>query len=202
MLNVIQIEGEDAKSFLQGLVTADMEKLPSPAALLTPQGKIIADFYIHADLTIDIRKELVDTLIKRLSLYKLRAKVSWAIIGEKADIPLAERLDDLLPQFGLDYSDSFPHEANMDLNGAVSFTKGCYVGQEIVSRMQHRSTTRRRVVRYECETEIAPFTDVLIDDVVIGKTGRWLNGIGFMQIRTDKLEGEITANHLMIKPLF
>jgi tRNA-modifying protein YgfZ len=197
MLNVIQIEGEDAKSFLQGLVTADMEKLPSPAALLTPQGKIIADFYIHADMSIDIRAELVEILLKRLALYKLRAKVSWAIIGEKADMQLAERLEKLLPQFGLDYSDSFPHEANMDLNGAVSFTKGCYVGQEIVSRMQHRSTTRRRVVRYECATEIAPFTDIMCEGMVIGKTGRWLKGVGFMQIRIDK-EGDLTANDVKI----
>jgi tRNA-modifying protein YgfZ len=198
MLNVIQIEGEDAKSFLQGLVTADMNKLPSSAALLTPQGKIIADFYINEQIQIEIRTDLTEIFLKRLTLYKLRAKVSWSILGEKPDMPLAERIDKILPQFGLDYSDSFPHEANMDLNGFISFTKGCYVGQEIVSRMQHRSTTRRRIVQYTCETEIPPLTDIHCEGVVIGKTGRWLNGKGLMQIRIDK-EGDLTANGINLE---
>ena len=40
----------------------------------------------------------------------------------------------------------FPHEANFDQLGAVSFTKGCYIGQEVVSRMEHRATARSRIL--------------------------------------------------------
>ena len=50
---------------------------------------------------------------------------------------------------GVDYAlnDAFPHDVLMDVNGGVSFKKGCFVGQEVVSRMKHRGTARRRVVR-------------------------------------------------------
>src|SRR6202030_4778604 len=58
-----------------------------------------------------------------------------------------------VPQGGLDFSygDAFPHETDMDQLGGVDFTKGCYVGQEVVSRMEHRGTARTRAVpvRYD-----------------------------------------------------
>ena len=56
-----------------------------------------------------------------------------------------------VPEGGKDYAfgDTFPHEANLDLLNGVSFTKGCFVGQEVVSRMQHRGTARKRVVIVE-----------------------------------------------------
>ena len=52
------------------------------------------------------------------------------------------------PRGGLDfqYSDAFPHEADMDQLNGVDFAKGCYVGQEVVSRVEHRGTARKRVV--------------------------------------------------------
>ena len=53
-----------------------------------------------------------------------------------------------MPRGGLDfvYGDAFPHEADMDQLAGVDFDKGCYVGQEVVSRMEHRGTARNRVV--------------------------------------------------------
>ena len=53
-----------------------------------------------------------------------------------------------VPEGGKDYAfgDTFPHEANLDLLNGVSFSKGCFVGQEVVSRMQHRGTARKRIV--------------------------------------------------------
>ena len=54
-----------------------------------------------------------------------------------------------VPKGGVDfaYGDAFPHDANLDLLHGVDFDKGCYVGQEVVSRMKHRGTARKRVVR-------------------------------------------------------
>ena len=49
------------------------------------------------------------------------------------------------------YGDAFPHETNMDRLHGVDFDKGCYVGQEVVSRMQHRGTARTRTVRIMIE---------------------------------------------------
>src|SRR5580658_3312142 len=60
----------------------------------------------------------------------------------------AHRIAVGVPQGGLDfrYGDAFPHEADMDQLGGVDFQKGCYVGQEVVSRMEHRGTARTRAV--------------------------------------------------------
>ena len=84
---VIRVTGEDARRFLNGVVTNDVEKLTPGgaryAALLTPQGKIIVDFLIAeagADdgggFFIDAPKALTPTLVQKLGFYKLRAKVT------------------------------------------------------------------------------------------------------------------------------
>lgn len=80
--SVIRISGADARSFLQGLITNDIEKADSGlvyAALLTPQGKYLADFFVVADgdgYLLDVSKDLAASLVQRLSMYKLRADVS------------------------------------------------------------------------------------------------------------------------------
>lgn len=53
-----------------------------------------------------------------------------------------------VPEPGVDFAlgDVFPHDISFDQNGGVDFKKGCYVGQEVVSRMQHRGTARRRLM--------------------------------------------------------
>ena len=68
-----------------------------------------------------------------------------------------------VPRGGLDfmYSDAFPHEANMDRLRGVDFDKGCYVGQEVVSRMQHRGTARTRIVRVVLD-DFSPETGVAV----------------------------------------
>ena len=75
---IIRITGEDRIDFLQGLVTNDVTKAPVWAAILTPQGKYLADFLIVPDgdaLLIDVHADLADDLIRRLSMYRLRSKV-------------------------------------------------------------------------------------------------------------------------------
>jgi hypothetical protein len=79
---VIAVFGPEARGFLQGLVTNDVEKIaparPAYAALLTPQGKILFDFLLYQgndELLIDCQHTASAALIKRLSLYRLRAKL-------------------------------------------------------------------------------------------------------------------------------
>src|ERR1700742_2455951 len=79
-----------------------------------------------------------------------------------------------VPRGGLDfiYGDAFPHETNMDRLHGVDFEKGCYVGQEVVSRMQHRGTARTRTVRVELEDAAPePGTTVLAGDKSVGTMG-------------------------------
>ena len=85
---VIRLSGEDPRGFLQGLVTNDTGgDLPVWAALLTPQGKVIADFIVWADgddVLIDCEASAAEALAKRLSLYRLRRQIAIAPDPKKA----------------------------------------------------------------------------------------------------------------------
>ena len=84
---IVRLSGAEAESFLQDLVTNDTRKLTAGlvyAALLTPQGKYTADFFLlrdGEDILIDVAEDLADTLIQRLTLYKLRRKIEIAPAG-------------------------------------------------------------------------------------------------------------------------
>ena len=77
------------------------------------------------------------------------------------------------------YGDAFPHETNMDRLHGVDFDKGCYVGQEVVSRMQHRGTARTRIVRVMLD-DFSPETGVavLAGDKPVGTMGSTAGGNG------------------------
>ena len=78
------------------------------------------------------------------------------------------------PKGGLDfaYADAFPHDANFDLLHGVDFDKGCYVGQEVVSRMKHRGTARKRVARVKLDGPApAPGTPVMDRELAVGALG-------------------------------
>ncbi|QAX29049.1 CAF17-like 4Fe-4S cluster assembly/insertion protein YgfZ [Leisingera sp. NJS204] len=78
---ILRLSGADARSFLQGLVTNNVDRLDDGlvyAALLTPQGKYLADFFLAADgdaVLLDVEASLAEGLLKRLNMYRLRADV-------------------------------------------------------------------------------------------------------------------------------
>ena len=75
-----------------------------------------------------------------------------------------------VPEGGKDYvfGDAFPHEADLDQLNGVSFSKGCFVGQEVVSRMQHRGTARKRVVPVEGEAPLQSGAEITAGAAAIG----------------------------------
>ncbi|MGO7162640.1 folate-binding protein YgfZ, partial [Rhizobium johnstonii] len=206
--SLLFVSGAETQSFLQNLITTDIAALGAdearPGALLTPQGKILFDFVIWRDgegYMIETDAGQRDGLLKRLTMYKLRAAVTLAPSTEegvtvcwgedadgsqgvrgsqgardsrfaKAGITLirrpgkhgdgkealydALRISHGIVTSGSDFAlqDAFPHDVLMDFNGGLSFRKGCYVGQEVVSRMQHRGTARRRVVTVSAATDL------------------------------------------------
>jgi folate-binding protein YgfZ len=95
-----------------------------------------------------------------------------------------------VPQGGLDfrYGDAFPHEADMDQLGGVDFQKGCYVGQEVVSRMEHRGTARTRAVpvRYDGAAPQAG-TAIVAGDRQLGHIGSTAAGVGIALLRLDRV---------------
>src|SRR3954471_7698756 len=255
---VIKVSGEDARTFLNGLVTTDVTLLQPGlgrfGALLTPQGKITADFLITeapsghgGGFLIDAPRALAQNLADKLGFYKLRAKVAvenlsdslgvlavWGgepgikpdlafadprseALGWRILVPeeLKQKVSDLIgadlvdseayevhriatgvPRGGLDfmYSDAFPHETNMDRLHGVDFDKGCYVGQEVVSRMQHRGTARTRIVRVTLE-DFSPETGVAVlgGDKQVGTMGSTAGGRGIALVRIDRVADALDA---------
>lgn len=245
---VIRVTGEDARAFLQNLVTNEMDLVTEDragyGALLTPQGKIIADCLIVAVPEEDGGGFLLDgpllqtnELMKRLKLYKLRAKVALEDITDSAAVIATDEggelpadtgivfTDPRLPEMGqravtdqagvesladsdassyharrialglplggkdFGYGDAFPHEALLDQLGGVSFSKGCYIGQEVVSRMQHRSTARTRVVPVVFTGGVCPEEGVeaFAGGKLLGRVGSCATGRGLALLRLDRV---------------
>lgn len=227
---LIRVAGEEATHFLQNLITNDLDSVDAAGAgfgaLLTPQGKIQFDFLIYksgSGYLLDTPQATAADLLKRLTFYRLRAKVELEAIGsetgvfagldeemsppENADLVVrdprlpalgwrvagpvdaltansastdglahyhARRIALGVPEGGydFDYSDIFPHDADMDQLGGVSFTKGCYVGQEVVSRVQHRGTARKRFLLVDSAAPLPEKgTPVMADGKSVGEIG-------------------------------
>jgi folate-binding protein YgfZ len=95
-----------------------------------------------------------------------------------------------VPRGGLDftYGDAFPHEADMDQLGGVDFAKGCYVGQEVVSRIEHRGIARTRAValRYDGAPPESG-APVTAGERHVGTMGSAARGRGIALIRLDRV---------------
>jgi tRNA-modifying protein YgfZ len=103
----------------------------------------------------------------------------------------ARRIQAGVPKGGVDfvYGDAFPHEANFDLINGVDFKKGCYIGQEVVSRMQHRGTVRKRVVKVSFSGDPPPpGTEIKAGDMLIGTMGSSAGGHGLAMVRLDRVD--------------
>jgi folate-binding protein YgfZ len=129
---------------------------------------------------------------------QLAAKVASLIGADLVDSTAydAHRIASGVPRGGLDfiYGDAFPHETNMDRLHGVDFDKGCYVGQEVVSRMQHRGTTRTRTVKVILDGPAPEAgTPVLAGDKPVGTMGSAANGAGLALIRTDRAVDALDA---------
>lgn len=95
-----------------------------------------------------------------------------------------------IPQGGLDYvlGDTFPHEADFDQLGGVDFKKGCYVGQEVVGRMQHRGTARKRIVPVTGDGPLSPGSEIVAGDSSIGTIGSVSGKNALATVRLDRAE--------------
>ena len=251
---VLAISGPEARDFLQGLVTNDVAGGLAPGAglytaLLSSQGKILYDFFVtegDGALLIDCAKDARDALLKKLRMYKLRARVEieardpltvysnlmghpdnrptpyadravtfvdprlaalgMRSIGATAEMPAnlrgphgyhEMRLARGVPEgkdFG--FEKVFALDAGLEELRGVSFTKGCYIGQELTSRMKHRATTRKRILTVTAQTELPGSGAVTRGGTEIGEILSSHGHIAFALVRLDRLEetqGDITA---------
>ncbi len=224
---VLDVTSTDAASFLERLVTCRTDDMnlgdARYGALLTPQGKIIADFLILAiedGFRLDVAAEALDDLAKRLRLFKLRADVAivprpdLAVVLDESgfedprsrDLPKrtfasadaafdpgdtiwrAKRLAAGVSEFGEDFgsADVFPADINMDALNGVDFKKGCFVGQEVVSRMKRRGTARRRTLVAR-GAAVETGAEIISGDASIGAITSAVDGIGLTRVRIDRL---------------
>ena len=101
----------------------------------------------------------------------------------------AHRISLGIPEGGVDfaYGEAFPHDADMDQLSGVDFRKGCYIGQEVVSRMEHRGTARRRFVQVSAEAALPPpATAITVAGRPIGTLGSSLGASGIGEVRLDR----------------
>ena len=114
-----------------------------------------------------------------------------------------------IPEGGLDFAlgETFPHEADMDRLGGVSFTKGCFVGQEVVSRMEHRGTARSRILPVSIDGSPAPGAEIRAAGKPVGTLGSVRGDKGLALMRLDRVDaarsaGEaIMAGNAVLTPL-
>jgi tRNA-modifying protein YgfZ len=114
-----------------------------------------------------------------------------AIGAESSGDYEALRISLAVPKGGVDfaYGDAFPHDANLDILRGVDFDKGCYVGQEVVSRMKHRGTARKRVARIKVAADAPPpGTPVLDGELAVGSLGSSSGREALAMLRLDRVE--------------
>ena len=128
----------------------------------------------------------------RLGFRLIAPRAQAAMFGQNALADYeAHRIGLGIPSGGVDfaYGDIFPHDANMDLLHGLDFDKGCYVGQEVVSRMRHRGTLRKRIVRLLLTGAApAPGTPVTDGELAVGALGSSAGGVALAQMRIDRLD--------------
>jgi folate-binding protein YgfZ len=247
---LIEIEGEDRVAFLQGLVSNDVAMATTGqavwAALLTPQGKWLADFFILADgerLLLDCERAQAATLVSRLARFRLRSKVALAqredlfvfVAWGGAPPPAAIAAPDpRLPQAGwrlvspapiatnaseadwdlhrlalglpdgsadLEAEKSLLLEAGFDELSGVSWTKGCYMGQELTARTKHRGLVKRRLVPVTVSGPLpAPGSPVLRDGVEIGTMRSGRDALGLALLRLEALSGSLVCGEARLSP--
>lgn len=229
MRKVLALTGSDRIDFLQGLVTNDMAKGGIVyTALLTPQGKYIADFFIINEdnrLLIDVAESHAATLFQRLSMYRLRADVQieetdlivsrgvsnapdgafpdprhgalgWRSYGDQ-DISDdtdwdALRVAHLIPRTGAELTpDTYILEANFEAIQGVDFRKGCFVGQEIVARMKHKTELRKGLTRVRVSGTAKPGDAITADGKPVGTVHTVAGDQAIAYLRFDRATGEM-----------
>lgn len=202
---IVTVAGPDRVPFLQGQLTQDLVRLQPgvglPAAWCNPKGRVLVTGTLLGfdDLVgYAVPFDMADAVLRRLGMYRLRAKVEIALAGSDwaaaalagmpapqrgviavrhaGDRPWAElfgpadgialcglglqwldgeawrrmRVAAGLPDIGAEASERYtPHMLNLDRIGALSFTKGCYTGQEVVARTEHLGSVKRRLARFD-----------------------------------------------------
>ena len=243
--SIILVEGKDKYSFIQGIISNDIEilrKKPSIyCSMLTPQGRFLYDFFIsnlNDIFCIECDNSIQQELYERLLMYKLRSDVKIrldtdlevVLTGSKmkklegfnnkfisfydprfnnflcrtykekmTDEPLRKftklskehfkdlRLQNSIPDFTVDAirNKSLLLEMRFDELNGISWTKGCYMGQEITARMKHRNLQKRKLFVIKIDFKNSLTDEIFFENKVIGSLHSHNNCMGLAFLKTD-----------------
>lgn len=236
---VFRISGAEAQDFLQGLVTNDVTKLDKGlvyAAMLTPQGKYRADFFLVPAgdaILLDVATPLAAELKQALTMYKLRSKVEI----EETDIAVSRGLGDapdgafadprdpslgwrgydgqlgddnvdwdtlrvaaVVPESGVELTpDSFILEMGFERLNGVDFRKGCFVGQEVVARMKHKTELRKGLAQVAVEGSPPVGSVIVAGKKAAGTLFTQAEGRGLAYLRFDRASDDMRAEDAVVR---
>ncbi len=236
---VFRISGAEAQDFLQGLVTNDVTKLDKGlvyAAMLTPQGKYRADFFLVPAgdaILLDVATPLAAELKQALTMYKLRSKVEI----EETDIAVSRGLGDapdgafadprdpslgwrgydgqlgddnvdwdtlrvaaVVPESGVELTpDSFILEMGFERLNGVDFRKGCFVGQEVVARMKHKTELRKGLAQVAVEGSPPVGSEIVAGKKAAGTLFTQAEGRGLAYLRFDRASDDMRAEDAVVR---
>ena len=241
--SVLSVSGQDRVAYLQGLVSNDValaaEDRAVWSALLTPQGKWLADFFIVGDgerLLLDVEAAQADMLTTRLMRFRLRAKVlvepagvpvhagwdgpgppgawsdprlpdaGWRLLGPARPTADAAAYDRHRLALGLpdgsrdmEAEKSTLLEAGFDELNGVSWSKGCYMGQELTARTKYRGLLKRRLMPVAVDGALPdPGTPVLRDGTEVGSMRSGRDALGLALLRLDAGAGPFACGEAML----
>ncbi|MEO1040020.1 MAG: folate-binding protein [Pseudomonadota bacterium] len=237
---VISMTGPDARAFLTRVISNGPDGAAPGraqfASLLTPQGKVLADLIFFDDgdsgLLVDLPASEAKALLKRFTLYRLRAKAEIALrddlavaaargegeaelttialaaapdprspeLGLRAIVPAggpvesegyhSARIAAGVPEFGADYgaSEVFSTDVNHDLMDGIDYKKGCFVGQEVASRMRRKGGVRKRTVRLVISNDVETGAPVQAGDTPVGAVTSASGANTLALVRIDRAE--------------
>ena len=232
---ILQVTGDDRISFLQNLLTNDISSTGLHyTALLTPQGKFLADFFVlvrEGDILIDVADTLQPSLLSRLSMYRLRANVDiepmecpvncglgpvpegafpdprtpamgWRAYGvQDSDVIdwKALRVAYIIPETSIELEpDRFILEMDFERLNGVDFKKGCYVGQEIVARMKHKTKLRKGLCQVKVSGITPPGTTIIANEKSAGVIYTQHDGLALAYLRFDRITDQMTAGDAIV----
>jgi tRNA-modifying protein YgfZ len=205
----VRVSGPDAEDFLQRLVSNDVTA-SCDALLLTPKARIVAPLRIIRrapdDFLLLTEPELGDVVRTQLTRARFAAKVeiepeeheSWLVLGgdeilderppgdEASEEELERwRIESRIPRWGYELDDSIlPAEAGLEQTH-ISFTKGCYPGQEPIARQHYRGKVNRRLRVLDISGGAAPGDEIVLNERTVGRITSAANGVALAYVRTE-----------------
>ena len=210
----VRVAGPDAEDFLQRMVSNDVAPLgvgdACDALLLTPKARIVAPLRIvrraEDDYLVLTEPELGETVRAQLLRTRFAAKAeiepeeheSWLVVGgdevldarpdgDEASAEEVERwrIESRIPKWGAELDDSIlPAEAGLE-ETHISFTKGCYPGQEPIARQHYRGKVNRTLRVLDIDGDVAPGDELRFGEKTVGRITSAANGVALGYVRTE-----------------